>query len=218
MLEVSTRTIYRDLKILRLANVDVSYDSRKGGYVIRSLREGIRLSRLNSNELSFLLLAAYTSPLRDVAELREFIDKAASKLMTSANVDLRDQMNDLISGYKSDMRVKGMNDGNSTIMASLVTAVKERKCIRLWLEDSTSTKMSIYGVAFATNGCTITGRSSADRNIVKVDLLSVASIEILDEKADIPPHFREKWRGEKGHHKVKKPASNRPGSRRRKKS
>lgn len=218
MLKVSIRTIYRDLGTLRQADLNIEYDNRKGGYVIRSQESGAQVPRLSSDELSLILLAAYTSPLRDVAEMHELIDMAASKLMASANVELRGRMEDLISGYKSDMRVKGMNNGNGKIIASLIAGVRERKCVRLWFDDSTSTKMSVYGVALDSSGCTITGRSSADRTIVKIELPSVVSIELLDEKADIPPHFREQWRGEKGHYKVKEPASRLPDSSRRKPS
>jgi predicted DNA-binding transcriptional regulator YafY len=194
-LGVSTRTIYRDLCVLKEAGILVDANTNQNGYVIK-LHFQATPRHLTENELVILLLMAHTSPLLSSHTLRAIMHQAIAKLIKNAPRHLRHDAGRLLRSCVpacSDMHHQADRDD---LFASLVLAIRQKRCVRLHYHDGNGsgelikTKVAPYRFAVCPKGGYLVGRSSLHRGIHCFALEDVLQVEITEDPYDLPARYR----------------------------
>jgi len=191
---VTTRTVFRDLQLLRDAGVPLRHDERLGGHVI-SPHVGLRLTGLSPDEFATLALAASMSPLANGHQFGGIVRQSIHKLMGQVNQDLRREVANLLKACvtgQSSPSFPTIDDQHERILARVLLAIRKRRCIRVVYaqhdhpQSHQQTKLSPYRLTVSPSRCYITGRSSVHRRIQTFDLHRITEAELTDDSYTVP--------------------------------
>jgi len=137
MLDVTRRTIFRDVKALRDAGLDIRFDQKRRGLALfdHSSHNG---PALTNTELSLLIMAARMSPLWLDKETHIPIARGVAKLVNSASSSIRHQVTDFLASCHVRDSVKCESSLNNGCCAQLLAAMARRRQVWLCLETDAS--------------------------------------------------------------------------------
>ncbi len=206
-LEVSRRTIFRDLETISLAGLPVEYDPARQGYRLAS-PDPVRSTGLDEREVLALAVLLNTRGESDPFGLHGPARSALRKLLgglpdparrRAESVDLA--THDRSPAVPFDARRRSVYEG---LLEGVVRGVKVRVTLRMPGRGAESTMLSPYRLVPVPEGWAVIGRSSLHRKVRLIPLARVAAVEPTDEPATVPPRFRvdrwlaRTWSGEPG--------------------
>ncbi|MFD9701946.1 helix-turn-helix transcriptional regulator [Lentzea sp. NPDC059081] len=148
-LEVSPRTIYRDIDSLSAAGIPVYADrGPAGGY---QLVDGYRtrLTGLTSGEARSLFLAGLPGPAADLG-LKEVAAAAQLKLLAALPTELRDRAEQIRQRFHLDTPTWFRGDEPTEHLATIADAVWDQRRVRMtylrWGNDTVEREVDPYGL------------------------------------------------------------------------
>jgi predicted DNA-binding transcriptional regulator YafY len=190
-LEVSVRTIYRDVESLHAAGVPLYGDSgRDGGY---QLLDGYRtrLTGLTSEEAESLFLAGLPGPAAELG-LGSVVAAASLKLMAALPPELRDRAGRISSRFHLDAPSWYHDQDETPYLAAVADAVWHERLLRIryhrWKapQDVTRT-LEPYGLVLKAGRWYLVARGSGPLATYRVS--QILSMEPLDERFTRPGEF-----------------------------
>ena len=200
---VGRRTIFRDLKSLRDADLPLEYDAKtERYYAAKSWR--LPPSKLTSDEaLAVVALATEFGRYRGLP----FYDSAynaAVKLERQLPKQLRRGLQRKAQAIKIRPNQRGYLSGTGSTYRQLVAAVEDRRVVRIiygslteW--ETIETTLRPYQLLFSKHSWYVLGQSSMHGEVRTFNLARIESIVTLAEKYSIPRnfnldrHFRGAW-------------------------
>ena len=201
--EVSERTIYRDLRLLEKSGIPVRYDPQRRGHVLLYPMD-LSISKLSSDELTSLLLAAQVFSLSCVPQISRALHQAIGKLLAQMPILFREEISHLLNSIRGDLSSPSWSEGQQSIVAEILTALRQKQQIRI-IYDSEETTCAPLHTKVTPNGLMISegcwyliGRSSQHRKVFRFDLRHIRMAEQVDNSHEppAPPHIDLKqWNG-----------------------
>jgi predicted DNA-binding transcriptional regulator YafY len=185
-LEVSRRTLFRDLKMLELAGVPYAFDVRRGGYLIG---DSFFLPPINLTlpESLALLLVLRKFVSRQVLPMYAEVTRAAAKIESALPPALVKHCGSLLDAV--DVRWPALSEAGSvdSVFATLQEAVGVRRKVRIEYDsyfEGSQIDMVVhpYRVAFVNRGWYVIGYSEAHESVRTLKLDRVVSSRMLDEQ------------------------------------
>lgn len=181
-LDVSRRTIYRDLLCLEAAGIEVhlSEEDEEDSRYSLGRHFGVLASRLFADELLALALAASTSVLAQSAEMAGLLEQVLGKLSAKVPLEQREQIARVVQASRLVSRsdAAGRSGLLRKILMALATAAKLRVVCRV--EDGRTivhdriTPVSLY---FEAGQWAFGYRSSPESETVVVQMSQVLDVQ-----------------------------------------
>ncbi len=205
--EVSRRTIFRDLETIALAGIPVEYDPARQGYRIASPTP-VRSAGLEEREIQALAVLLNTRGDSDHFGLGAAARSALNKLLGALPLESRGRAEAVDLATRDLARPAALDPGRREVYEGLLRAValgvQVRLTIRTPRRAAETTRLTPYRIVALRDGWAVVGRSSLHRQVRLIPLARVATIELTDDPASVPPRFRvdnwlaRTWSGEPG--------------------
>jgi len=185
-LEVSPRTIHRDLCLLGEAGIPVYYDANKRGYVLHNHVQ-VRTSDLSSEEITALLLAAHVCSLSFVGEFGQPIRQAISKLLAQMPSASREDIVGLLSSVEGKPSFNILPQGTPAVVAEILSALSRKRPIRIEYcsaDEATpplTTKITPQRLIAYRGNWYLVGQSSWHRKVFRFDLRHIRRVEQTED-------------------------------------
>jgi len=188
-LDVSPRTVYRDLRLLTEAGVPILYDTKKRGYLLKH-DFTFRISQLSNDELTALLLAAHIFSLSCAREIGRPVRQAVNKLMAQIPTFLREGIANLLNSVSGKPSPSLWPQGSQPAIAEILTAIRQKRQIRVIYRSeekstpSLCTKITPQCLVAAPGRWYLIGRSSWHRKVLRFDLRHIRHAEQTENCPD----------------------------------
>jgi predicted DNA-binding transcriptional regulator YafY len=186
-LEVSRRTILRDVEALGLAGVPIVSVRGPGGGI--ELVEGFRteLTGLNADESSVLFLAGLPAVAADLG-VHDAASAARRKLLSALAPDHQS----LATALQTWLYVEPSREESARLLPRLVRAIRERRAIRVSVDDGQTRKLLPLGLVLAAGGWHLVNVGEASTAVA-----SITGLRVLSESFERPPDFvlESSWNG-----------------------
>lgn len=190
-LNVSRRTIFRDLRLIQEAGIVLDFDHEKDGYLIGH-EESIRTTPLSHDELRALLVAACSSPLSRDAKLGRLIHQAVGKLLGQAPPRFHRETTNLLNAIVTDSSSPQWADGRGEICSTVFMGLCRKCALRIvyqanvLTDEVIQTKVVPQRLLVCETTWRLVGRSSWHRGRCQIDMRSVVRVELVDMHDDGP--------------------------------
>ena len=190
-LEVSERTVHRDMEALAMAGVPVwAQTGRHGGW---ELAEGYRtdLTGLSEGELRSLVLAGASSQLRHLG-VGDDLDRAVTKVLAALPETRRAAARSVGSYLHVDPAGWRRPDDAVPWLPTLEAALRERRRVVLRYErasDGTTVERTAEPLGLVVKGSTWYLVASVDGASRTYRVARLRDVQVLDEPATRPPDF-----------------------------
>ena len=200
--DVSRRTIFRDLDLLRQSGVPLWFDDQKQHYSIPGAHY---LPPTHFTPEEALALIVLCHDLGDRLPCLGPAHAAAVKLENTLPPRLRQQLRLAADAIEIHPPPNNPLDGRTPIYERLVAAVSERKCVRICYNSLAErkvilTRLEPYRLLFSQRSWYVIGRSSIHRATRTFNLGRILSLDSLEDGYRIPRgfslarYFRNAWR------------------------
>lgn len=191
--EVSRRTIFRDLDLLRLSGLPLGFDEKRQCYRIPG---ACLLPPTNFTPEEALALVVLCHELGDESAMPFFgpARSAAVKLESSLPVRLRDQLLNVTGMLHIQPPPTNRLTGCKPVYDQLLDAVTTRRNVRIHYDSlkdgkKITTRLSPYRLFFSRRSWYVVGRSSLHRAKRTFHLGRILRLEMLDDHFQIPRGF-----------------------------
>lgn len=200
ILHVSERTIYRDIRLMRSAGIDVSYDDQQGAY--RVATDGtpvIGSAKLNQEDVARVVMAAHFSFLQGFSDFAE----SSRELLTKALAHHPPALQNSISRMLNACTIETDDSGSVELLELLLTAVRTQRWLRLQYllepphspingtEPAEWTRFAPFHiVASSLREWKVEGKSAIHSAVVTIPFGHIAKCELTDDRFRIPRAYR----------------------------
>lgn len=192
--DVSRRTIFRDIKLLQDAGVEILYDSTSLGYWLPGqwLLPATHLSL--SETLSLLLLTQEAGRVGHSVPFMETARTAALKLQSSLPSHLIHDASTLTSAIAIETEPLADLCGQKEYYDQILEAISHHQKIRITYDSFAESKvirtlLDPYQLLFRRHTWYVIGRSSLHRAVRTFHLGQVQETQLTSLKFEIPPRF-----------------------------
>lgn len=191
--EVSRRTVFRDLDVLREAGVPLVFDEDLRVYQIPGWRMLPPTSFTPDEALALIVLGHELGNGRGLP-LMSAARRAVMKLESSLPQRVRDYLRQVAPGVRIAVGPSNALEGTDRVYEQLVRALGERRSVRVHYESLTEwqviiTRLSPYQLLFSRRSWYVIGRSSLHREVRTFNLGRIRRLEPLDDRYQIPHKF-----------------------------
>jgi predicted DNA-binding transcriptional regulator YafY len=191
--QVSRRTIFRDLDLLRSAGVPLLFDDEQGSYRIPA-NYYQQPTNFTTEEGLAVLLMCYEFGAENRLPFCEPARTAAIKLESSLAAPLREQLRSMAGSVRMKFVPTSRLTGQEPIYRQLLDAAARRRSVRITYEsfsdnDCLSIKLSPYRLLFSRHSWYVIGRSSLHREVRTFNVGRVLTLVPLDETFEVPRSF-----------------------------
>lgn len=192
-LNVSRRTVYRDISLLRDAGIDVDLDQETARY---SLAQDFKFrpQQLNDQDLVVLSLAVRLSLVQAVPELAAAAQHALAKLVESHNARGQLRAGRMASKWELDWTGLAAPTIDAAALREIGNAMQMRR--RIWItlhgseaEPLRQLKLSPFQIVVGAARWELVGRSWTGRKILRIDLAQIQKVELTDDVFEMPARF-----------------------------
>lgn len=193
MLNVSRRTIYRDLQIIRAAGIAVDFDGEQGAYLLAADPVSvISPVQLGQDDVAHVLLAAHLSCLQSFPDFAESSRELLAKALTNHPPDLRNGISRMLNACTVEMD----DSGSVELLDTLLNSIKNRQWLRLqYLVESPNvlewTRFAPYHIVAARHGLwKVEGRSAIHSCIIRLSFDEIVRTEATEDRYRLPRGYR----------------------------
>lgn len=189
---VSRRTIFRDLAILRDAEVPVLFDECLQQY--RLIPRNHRWSQEFTSE-ERVALCAVCQMLCDVEPsipFRSALRSAVRKIRRSSSNETEAQLLLVQNAVTIKIGANTSRTGLERTAGMLLGAICRRQCVRIKSSEfvGLQTLLSPYGLVYHSNCWHVVGRSSLHRGIHVFAVSQIGDVEVLSQRFERPARFQ----------------------------
>jgi predicted DNA-binding transcriptional regulator YafY len=191
---VTRRTIFRDLEVLRDAEVPLLYDEQRGGYQIPG-HYFLPPTQFTPEEAFALLVLCRQLGDRRMIPFYSAAQSAADKLSNNLPQRLVAYLRSVSNAVRIRLDATNALSGQEQIYQELLAAISTRCCVRIRYESlheqsHIQTKLHPYRLLFHQHSWYVVGRSSIHREVRTFNIGRIRKIQLLDEPIRIPRNFR----------------------------
>jgi predicted DNA-binding transcriptional regulator YafY len=191
--EVSRRTIFRDLDVLRSSGLALVYDEVEQHYRLPGA-QFLPPFNLTPDEAISLILLCHEMGGRARMPFLASAQNASLKLESVLPGRLRHEVHAAIDSIQIKMPPANPLSGQEPIYERLVEAVRRRRCVRIRYtapteEGTFSTKLGPYRLLFSRRSWYVIGRSSLHRGVRTFNIGRIADLEPLEDEFTVPRGF-----------------------------
>lgn len=191
--EVSRRTIFRDLDILRSAGIAVRYDPDRQRYYVPE-SPVLPPGEFSTEEVLALLVLCYE--LGDERNLPFFAAARSAALKLQSSLPARQQELLRRAAESIEIHLPQTNPlfGREDVFQRLLHAIAERRAVRICyyrVQDGqyAQTKVSPYRLLFSRRSWYLIGRSSMHREVRTFNVGRIQEVTILEDRVRVPRGF-----------------------------
>ncbi|HWL06959.1 MAG TPA: WYL domain-containing transcriptional regulator [Planctomicrobium sp.] len=192
--QVSRRTIFRDLKDLQDAGVEILYDTATQGYWL-PVHTALPPTQLTLAEtLALLLLARESGETERSVPFQDATRDAALKLQSSLPTHLTQYANDLTTSISIQTEPLAELKGGRPHYDRMIEAVTGRRKVRarylsFFEGGEIQTLISPYRILFRRHAWYVIGRSSLHRSVRTFHIGRFMETQLTNDTYEIPPRF-----------------------------
>ena len=191
---VTRRTIFRDLEVLRDAEVPLLYDEQRGGYQIPG-HYFLPPTQFTTEEALALLVLCRQLGDRRMIPFYSAAQSAADKLSSNLPQRLVTYLRSVSSAIRIRLDATNSLAGQERIYEQLLNAISTRCCVRIRYESlheqrHIQTKLHPYRLLFHQHSWYVLGRSSLHREVRTFNIGRIRKLLVLDDPIRIPRNFR----------------------------
>lgn len=193
--QVSRRTVFRDLKELQDAGVEILYDSATQGYWL-PMHASLPPTQLSIAEtFSLLILAHESGQSKRSVPFQEAARDAALKLQSTLPAHLSGYANELTLSMSVETEPLAANlQGSRLHYDRLVEALTARRKIRARYhsfaeQTEINTLISPYRMLFRRHAWYVVGRSSLHRSVRTFHVGRFIETQVTNDPFTVPPRF-----------------------------
>ncbi len=202
--DVSRRTIFRDLDVLRQAGVPLLFDDEQCVYRIPGTYF-LPPTNFTADEALAVMILCYELGRNNRLPFYEAAQSAALKLESSLPTRVREILRESTSAVRINSEPGNRLLGQRPIYQQLLTCIATRRAVRL-VYDSFSDgklirfKLSPYRLLFSRRSWYVIGRSSVHREVRTFNVGRIRELLLLDESFHLPRGFSiERYMGNAWH-------------------
>lgn len=189
--QVSRRTVFRDLDLLRDAGIPVQFDQKKSSYCVAS--DVADTPPLGLDELTVLVAAVHFSILQHLPTFHERLDRTLAKLLSRSPYQVRQSVSRLTRACV----VGTFEDGGRVNVGHMVTrileAIGQRRELQVAIvsrrDEVVHTRFSPYQMIAAPDAWHVVGRSTFHHAIRIFDPRQFIRAEMTDHTFAIPREY-----------------------------
>jgi len=190
---VSRRTIFRDLDVLRLAEVPLQFDPVEQHYRIPGL-SFLPPTNFTPDEALSLLVLCYNLGTSSGIPFHAPAHSAALKLESALPERLRQYLREATSAVHLRLNATTRSAGAAPFYQQLIDAIAQRRCVRIAYDNFSdgkvfSTRLSPYRLLFSRRSWYVFGRSSFHRQTRTFNVGRITKLKLLDERFQFPRGF-----------------------------
>ncbi|MEX0677884.1 MAG: YafY family protein [Pirellulales bacterium] len=191
--EVSRRTIFRDLDVLRQAGVPLVFDEEHGKYRIPGTYF-LPPTNFTTEEALAVIVLCYEMGSDGRLPFYEAAQSAALKLEGSLPGRMREQLREISAAVQIKMEPGNRLVGQMPIYRQLLAAIAMRRAVQILYESfsdggTIGLKLSPYRMLFSRRSWYVIGRSSLHREVRTFNVGRIHGLEVLDEPFHVPSGF-----------------------------
>jgi predicted DNA-binding transcriptional regulator YafY len=191
--EVSRRTIFRDLEVLRQAGVPLLFDEENGSYGIPATYY-LPPTNFTAEEALAVLVLCYELGTPNQLPFYEAAQTAALKLESSLPAGIRDRLRETTTAVHINMQPANRLEGQTPIYQQLLACIAARRAVRIVYDSFSDAapirlKLSPYRLLFSRHSWYVIGRSSVHREVRTFNVGRIQGLTLLDEPFHIPRGF-----------------------------
>jgi predicted DNA-binding transcriptional regulator YafY len=183
----SRRTVFRDLRVLQEAGLEMRFNIKESRYVVDSALN-IKPASLSKDEWLLLLLAAHITGLSMGEADRMRLQRTIAKLLAGMSVSLSNNLSQAINAATGDDSAAGWPGRQSPFVGEILLAIRQKQYLRLLYdtgggnERPVQTKVTPYRLVIVDSHWALVGRSSWHRTVRNFTLEHIRHAEMLEEK------------------------------------
>ncbi|MCA9177001.1 MAG: HTH domain-containing protein [Planctomycetales bacterium] len=191
-LKVSRRTIYRDLKLIRAAGIDVIFDERQDAYRVKTHRE-IAPLRLEPEDLTRLLITSHLSAFSSMsADFEASVRESMSRLLGPYPAEVRLPIQRIINccRVRPSKASKEMSDLLQRIMVAVGRSVHIQVALERPAQRLEVIRFAPYLIEVSDSSWWVVGRNPRERNRQVLRLEDIRDVELTNIPYTIPKNCR----------------------------
>lgn len=190
---VSRRTVFRDLELLRQAELGIEFDEQTQSFVMNG-RQSLPATSLTAAEsLAVLALCHHVGNSHGLP----FLDQASSaalKIESNLPAHVRDELSKELRTIELAAQAHNPLGGKSETFAALKRATVARQSVRMRYFDAgkrkeIQTKLNPYRIFFRRRSWYVVGRSSIHRSTRTFNIGRIRELTELDDAFRVPRGF-----------------------------
>jgi predicted DNA-binding transcriptional regulator YafY len=191
--QISRRTVFRDLEVLRQADVPLQHDDELQVYHLTGAYF-LPPTQFSAEEaLAVLVLCHELGDMRQMPFLAP-ARTAALKLESNLPAALRKQLRGMADAIHIRLQHPSPLAEKQPIYRELVEAVAQRRCVRIDYDDLSArsviqTRLSPYRLLFTGHSWYVIGRSSLHRSVRTFNMTRVQALQFTGDRYQIPRNF-----------------------------
>ena len=189
----STRTVFRDLELLRSSGVNVDFDEEHGGYAINPVCDSLAADLTEDEWLAVLLAASISSFSLSPLLANTTVSQAIAKMLQIVPPTTRNRFNRLVRAVVNENAVPSLEQVELDKLRSLIKAIDDRKRVQLKVLDdnhrSQNTVLSPYRTVYRADAWLIQGWSELHQSTVQIPLHRIQEVDLLSESFQVPVAF-----------------------------
>ena len=190
-MNVSRRTIYRDLNLIRAAGIDVFFDETHDSYRIRSHRDLAPL-KLEPEDLTRLVITSQLSPFASLSEDFEVsVRESMSRLLGPYPEEIRDPIQRIINCCR--IRPSRSDKRLSDMLQRMMVAIGRGVQVQLVVDSQISmdvVRFSPHMIEMDGTQWRVIGRTSKNRTRQVFYLEDIKNVELTNLPYSIPRNNR----------------------------
>lgn len=201
-LQVSRRTIYRDLNLLRGAGIQVEFDEEHAGYRVSNGAPGSLVPpNFTDRDVAKLALTSHLSMLHGFSAFGSSVRESVARLLGYYPKSIRESVTRLLNCCAVDLPRPHYNQRMLEIVETLLSAIGHSKMVRVRFSlDHNSelnerplyawTRLSPYRMVAGLEDWTLIGRSTYHRKTTTLPVSKIVEVHLMNEVFRIPAGFR----------------------------
>ncbi len=195
-LQVSRRTIYRDLNLIRGAGFRVEFDDESAGYRVAHASPNVLAPPgFSDRDVAKLALTSHLSMLHGFSAFGASVRESVARLLGHYPPRIRESITRLLNCCSVDLPRPAYSRGTLEVIETLLSAIGHGKAVRLaWSERAGDelrwTKFAPYRMIAGLEEWQIVGRSTYHRRTVRFAASQIAEVHLTNDTFRIPAGFR----------------------------
>lgn len=191
--QVSRRTIFRDLDVLRRAGVPLLFDDELGKYRIPGTYF-LPPTNFTTEEALAVIVLCYEMGSDSRLPFYEAAQNAALKLEGSLPARVREQLREISTAVQIKMVPGNRLKGQQPIYRQMLAAIAARRAVQIVYESFSDgqtlrLKLCPYRMLFSRRSWYVIGRSAMHREVRTFNVGRIHSMDVLDEEFYVPRGF-----------------------------
>jgi proteasome accessory factor B len=191
--QVSRRTIFRDLDVLRNAGVPLLFDDDNNVYRIPGTYY-LPPTNFTTEEALAVIVLCYEMGSDSRLPFYEAAQNAALKLEASLPGRVREQLQEISSAVQIKTVPGNRLEGQQPVYRQLLAAIGSRRPVRIAYDSFSdrqvlNLKLSPYRMLFSRRSWYVIGRSAMHREVRTFNVGRIQSLDMLDEEFQVPRGF-----------------------------